>query len=101
MANGSIGWLRYSCWCGFYGTIGRIKYLKKIRIYSRFPLTNADKYIIMANMTNNNNNVSERFTTMKDLISTAVDMFAAFTTVTVGTMLMSFPIWGTIWLLSL
>ena len=75
--------------------------LEKNQNYSRMPLTNDDTYDIMANMTNNNNNVSERFTTMKDLISTAVDMFAAFTTVTVGTMLMSFPIWGTIWLLSL
>jgi len=76
--------------------------LEKNQNYSRMPLTNDDKYYIMANMTNNNTNAfSERFTTMKDLISTAVDMFAALTTVTVCTILMSFPIWGTIWLLSL
>ena len=52
-------------------------------------------------MTNNNNNVfSKRFTTMRDFISTAVSAFAAFTTVMVCTMLISFPIWGTIWLLN-
>ena len=64
MASGSIGWFRRSILGGFYGAIGWIKYLKKIRNYSRMPLTNADKYIIMANMTNNNNNnvFSERFT---------------------------------------
>ena len=56
----------------------------------------------MLSMTNNNNNnvFSERFTTMRDFISTAVNAFAAFTTVMVCTMLMSFPIWGTIWLLN-
>ena len=31
------------------------KTLKKNQNYSRFPLTNDDNYIIMANMTNNNN----------------------------------------------
>ena len=36
--------------------------LEKYQNYSRFPLTNDDNYIIMANMTNNNNTFSERFT---------------------------------------
>ena len=73
MANSSVDWLWYPCNGGFYGAIGRIKYLKKIRNYSRFPLTNADNYIIMANMTNNNNNVlSERLIMKFQVLRTIV-----------------------------
>jgi hypothetical protein len=42
--------------------------LKKNQNYSRFPLTNDDNYIIMANMTNNNQQRFERFNTMKEII---------------------------------
>ena len=46
------------------------KTLKKNQNYSRFPLTNDDNYIIMANMTNNN--TIEEINTMFQVIQTIV-----------------------------
>ena len=46
------------------------KTFKKNQNYSRFPLTNDDNYIIMANMTNNNK--SMRGSTMVNVLQTVV-----------------------------
>ena len=49
---------------------GDKKTFKKNQNYSRFPLTNDDNYIIMANMTNNN--TIEDINTMFQVIQTIV-----------------------------
>ena len=43
------------------------KTLEKSQNYSRIPLTNDDNYIIMANMTNNNNTATKENNTMDNL----------------------------------
>ncbi len=70
--------------------------LENIRIIAWPPLQFWLIYGTMLSMTNNNNNnvFSERFTTMRDFISTAVSAFAAFVCVTACAALMTFPIWG-------
>ena len=49
--------------------------LEKSQNYSRIPLTNDDNYIIMANMTNNDNVTFERFT-MKNALDITFGLIA-------------------------
>jgi len=61
------------------------------------PLTIADKYIIIASMTNNDKQSFERLQMKKrSKLMRVVVFFGALAQVFIGTMAMSLPIWSTI-----
>ena len=71
--------------------------LKKNQNYSRFPLTNDDNYIIMANMTNNNKKCFERLQMKKRTkLMTVVVAVGTIAQLTISAIAMSLPIWSTI-----